>query len=268
MSIGFLLAVIASFSAEAIQEYGNQIATTEGKNCQVDTDCPVWTKCNNTKCACKENLQNIVSVYCSEGLQLSVIRCHCVTFDNMTDELVEGNCIENCDNGYDKNEYLPLPRDVSQLNQFMCEERWNRTGRLCGRCLPGHSPLAYSYDMRCVKCTEGNRNIWKYILVAFGPLTVFYILVLLLKINATSSYLHGFVFYSQLVTSSAFVRIVTTYTHSLTADIRICVVLILDIYAIWNLDFFRGLYPDICLDVSTLTVIALDYAVAIYPLYC
>ena len=34
----------------------------------------------------------------------------------------------------------------------------------------------------------------------------------------------------------------------------------------WNLDFFRGLYPDICLDVSTLTVLALDYAVAIYPL--
>ena len=30
--------------------------------------------------------------------------------------------------------------------------------------------------------------------------------------------------------------------------------------------FFRGLYPEICLDASTLTVLALDYAVAIYPL--
>ena len=41
---------------------------------------------------------------------------------------------------------------------------------------------------------------------------------------------------------------------------------IVAMYSIWNLDFFRGLYPDICLDVSTLTVLALDYAVAIYPL--
>ncbi|XP_064396106.1 uncharacterized protein LOC135343084 [Halichondria panicea] len=266
IGVSVLFAVIASFSAEVMQEYSTSIATKEGKNCQVDIDCPFWTKCNNTKCACKENLQNLVSVHCSEELQLSVIRCHCVTFDNITNKLVEGKCMENCDSGYDKSDYLPLPTDVSQLNQFMCEEKWNRTGRLCGRCLPGHSPLAYSYDMRCVKCPEGNRNIWKYVLMAFGPLTIFYVFVLLLKINATSSYIHGFLFYSQLITAPAFARVVTTYSHSLTADIRVCVVLILDIYAIWNLDFFRGLYPDICLDVSTLTILALDYAVAIYPL--
>ncbi len=91
MSFGtfFLLAVVAKFSAEAMQEYSNQntlIAKTEGKNCQVDTDCPFWTKCNNTKCVCTENLQNLVSVHCSEELQLSVIRCHCVTFDNNYDQ--------------------------------------------------------------------------------------------------------------------------------------------------------------------------------------
>ena len=232
IGVSFLLAVVASLSAEAMQEYSNQntsIATTEGKNCQVDIDCPFWTKCNNTKCVCKENLQNLVSVHCSEELQLSVIRCHCVTFDNITNKLVEGKCVENCDSGYDKSDYLPLPTDVSQLNQFMCEEKWNRTGRLCGRCLPGHSPLAYSYDMRCVKCPEGNRNIWKYVLMAFGPLTIFYVFVLLLKINATSSYIHGFLFYSQLITAPAFVRIVTTYSHTLTADIRVSVVLILNI---------------------------------------
>ena len=36
-------------------------------------------------------------------------------------------------------------------------------------------------------------------------------------------------------------------------------------YMMWNLDFFRGLV-DVCLDMSTLSVLALDYAVAFYPL--
>ena len=148
----------------------------------------------------------------------------------------------------------------------MCEKRWNRTGRLCGRCLPGHSPLAYSYDMRCVKCPEGNRNIWKYILIAFGPLTVFYFVLLFFKINVTSSYLQSFVVYSQLLTTPHFARAITAYTYHISTDLKMAISILVNLHSIWNLDFFRSLYPEICLDVSTLTVIALDYAVAIYPL--
>ena len=35
---------------------------------------------------------------------------------------------------------------------------------------------------------------------------------------------------------------------------------------IWNLDFFRSLDLNICLDISTLQTLTLDYAIAIYPL--
>ena len=38
------------------------------------------------------------------------------------------------------------------------------------------------------------------------------------------------------------------------------------VYGIWNLDFFRTLYPDMCLNLTTLQVISLDYIIAIYPL--
>ena len=185
-----------------------------------------------------------------------------MTFDSENGELFEGNCIENCQN---QRQYMPLPLNVSELNQLMCEERWNRTGRLCGRCLPGHSPLAYSYDIRCVKCPEGNRNIWKYILVAFGPLTVFYFLIVFLKINVTSSYLHGYLIYSQIVSARTTQRKTVLFEQN-HPEWKIPIQMIAVVYSIWNLDFFRGLYPDICLDVSTLTVLALDYAVAIYPL--
>ncbi len=39
----------------------------------------------------------------------------------------------------------------------------------------------------------------------------------------------------------------------------------LALYGIWNLDFFRTFMPPICLNISTLQVHALDYAVAVYP---
>ena len=161
-------------------------------------------------------------------------------------------------------QYLQLPKETFKINQFMCEERWNRTGRLCGKCLPGHSPLAYSYDMRCVKCPEGNRNIWKYILVAFGPLTLFYFLVLFLKINANSSYLHGYIIFSLIISTEISARNLIRYVHNHQQFAQIFYIWAA-VFSVWNLDIFRG-FSDICLDMSTLTVLALDYAVAIYPL--
>ena len=37
-------------------------------------------------------------------------------------------------------------------------------------------------------------------------------------------------------------------------------------YSFWNLDLFRSVLPDICLNVSTLQALALEYLVALYPL--
>ena len=41
---------------------------------------------------------------------------------------------------------------------------------------------------------------------------------------------------------------------------------ILSIYGIWNFDFFRTLIPHICVRIDTLEALALDYAIAFYPL--
>ena len=236
-------------------------------NCSGDADCPLWTDCNNNSCLCKEALNKNNIITCNkETLQLSVSSGICVTYDPETHKLFEGYCIINCWNPSLVNDHLPLPMNVSVLNQFMCEDRFKRTGRLCGKCLPGHSPLAYSYDMRCVECPEGNRNVWKYILIAFGPLTVFYFIVLFLKINVTSSYLHGCVIFSQVMMApipsrNLVLRSLDVKYPSVTFLISVGIM-----YSLWNLDFFRLLNPGICLDLSPLTVIALDYIVALYPL--
>ena len=36
-------------------------------------------------------------------------------------------------------------------------------------------------------------------------------------------------------------------------------------YSFWNLDLLRSVIPDICLNVTTLQALALDYLIALYP---
>ena len=71
------------------------------------------------------------------------------------------------------------------LNTSFCSY-FNRTGLICGDCEEGHSPFVLSYNLSCVRCPEGHKNCWKFILVAFGPLTFFYFFVVPFNINVTS----------------------------------------------------------------------------------
>ena len=260
-SCSLLLTLLMKTYGEKIEKQEETNFHTMKMSCRDGDDCPPWGECSNNSCVCREELNSYYSVKCnSETLQLSVIKFHCVTFDNKSNDLFEGSCIEN-----HYRDYLPLPTEASKLNQFMCEKKWNRTGRLCGKCLPGHSPLAYSYLIRCVECPDGNKNVWKYILVAFGPLTIFYFILLFLKVKATSSHLHGYLIFSQIISTPIFVRNQVLYEQLHGLHYRVSEALV-GLYSLWNLDFFRGLFPGICLNVSPLTVVALDYAVALYPL--
>lgn len=235
------------------------------KRCSNDSECVPWAFCNVSSCVCRETLENEHILKCGTNtLELSVIKGYCVTYDNSTGHMSIGMCIENCETNYGRR-YIPLPTSPSAINQFMCIDKWNRTGRLCGKCLPGFSPLVYSFDMRCVECPEGNGNIWKFILAAFGPLTIFYFFVLFFKINATSSQLHGYLIFSQGISMPAFVRHLVIYWTSYP-DSKIILQILISLYSMWNLDILRSVYPDICLDASMLTVLALDYTLAIYPL--
>jgi len=105
----------------------------------------------------------------------------------------------------------------------------------------------------------------QYILVAFVPLTVFFILVLSCGLSATSPQLSTFVFLSQSVAIGANVRIVLAAIDPYPFAANVARI-IFALYGIWNLDFFRTLIPHVCLRVSTLQALALDYAIAFYPL--
>ena len=136
-----------------------------------------------------------------------------------------------------------------------------------GECENGSSPFVLSYNLSCIECPNGHKNWWKFAVIGLVLLTSFYCLIVIFKINVTSSRLHGVVWFSQIVSISPLARFVIVklaknYPHILIG-VRIFVALV---YSIWNLDLFRSVIPDTCLNVSPLQALALDYVVALYPL--
>ena len=150
-----------------------------------------------------------------------------------------------------------------QLNINFCTQ-FHRKGPLCGDCEDGYSPFVLSYNLSCVKCPDGHKNWWKFILAGFVPLTFFYFIVVLFNINVTSSRLHGVVWFSQTISMPLFIYAVLLTLLKERVDL-ILVKIFLVFHSFWNLDIFRSVIPDICLNVTTLQALALEYLVAFYP---
>ncbi len=119
--------------------------------------------------------------------------------------------------------------------------------------------------MACVECPNGRANWWKYVLAAFLPLTIFYFLVVLLRISVHSSNLHAFVYFSQAITMNGMARVLVLAIEN-RPRAQLAMKVVGSLYGIWNLDFFRFFDMGICLRTDTLQTLTLDLAVGFYPL--
>ena len=232
-----------------------------------DPPCPTWFFLWNGTCRCGDNVHD--AVRCNDSTkEASILDCYCMTYNKSTGPVV-GACFYNCENPTVnpllKDEvYHLLPSDVTELNDNMCGHL-NREGQLCGKCKKYYSTPVYSYDLKCVYCSTSPFNWVKYILAAFLPLTVFFVLVVSCRLSATSPKLFAFVFISQFLSTGANVHVVLAATEPYPLASSLAKVL-LTAYGIWNLDFFRTVMPHICVSINTLQTLALDYAIAFYPL--
>ena len=237
-----------------------------GKDSQ---ECSTWMHHSNEtgQCICGQDHHNMVK--CNATLnEVYILDCHQMTYDLELQQVIAGLSFYGCVNVDQFGDiYHPVPTNRSQINRVMCSHFF-RDGRLCGACMSNHSPLVYSYQLYCKQCseTESRYNWAVFAVVAFIPLTLFYIFVILFKFNANSPALHGFVFSAQMFASPMATRIfisgwkfgpVVTFLSKLLSTL----------YGIWNLDYFRILYPDICLRITTLQALTLDYAIAFYSLF-
>ena len=234
-----------------------------------DQQCPTWffpDPSSNGTCKCGDDIHDTVRCNDSEK-EVAILDCYCMTYDNFTGPVV-GACFYNCDSAVNpllKDDlYHLLPSDITELNNYMCRHL-NREGQLCGKCIEGYSTPVYSYDLKCVQSSTSFFNWVKYILAAFLPLTVFFVLVVCCRLSVTSPKLLAFVFISQFLAIGPNVRVVLTATKPYPIAARLAQA-IFTLYGIWSLDFFRTLMPHISVNVDTLQALALDYAIAFYPL--
>ena len=236
-----------------------------------DKDCPLWTYLNNIigKCECGDRLSGTIE--CNKiDKTVSIKSCYCMTLDESTSQPVVSDCLYTCNTVYsDIRESHPFnwvgTNTTVNLNNVTCG-RYNRKGTACGECIKGHGLPVYSYSLLCVECSDYKYNWLKYIAVAYIPLTLFYFTVIIFRISATSGSMIGYITVSQMVATYSLVKVYLTQVDAKREKMSVSLIVML--YSIWNLDFFRSLYPPFCLHpkLTALQVLMLDYLVAVYPM--
>ena len=238
------------------------------RQCTNDSTCPTWFTCNlKNECTC-DNSHTDTIICNDKDLTSAVFNCICVTYDIKSRSTFAGECFYNCKHIHHNEKDLPIQQlpNMPQLliNKSVCA-LFHRTGLLCGDCEEGHWPFVLSYNLSCVECPDGHKNWWKFIVVGFVPMTFFYFIVVIFNINVTSSRLHSVVWFSQAVSMPGFVRIMLLSLRLENEELLKLAKVLFSLYTFWNLDVFRPVIPDICLNVSTLQALALDYLIACYP---
>ena len=239
---------------------------------QNNNSCPPWSCDNEVSKACKCCHYKETPMCEQIGKLLSILKSYCITYDKEKGVASAGECIYLYHSfGY---YYTVEVHNYSELNEAVCGQ-FNRKGLLCSECADGTYISSYSYRESCIgSCKPSTVNWIKYFLITLIPTTVFYLSIVLFRINVHSSKLQGFIFLVQFTISPFASRATKSYlrtlkgnfSHNVYTFIYITVVLYGTIGGIWNLDFFRDIDTSICLGLSPLGQLSLDFVTVLYTL--
>ena len=265
MAICILLLLVLLTSNATATVHPNTPLLYDGDSTGNSTICPPWETFSAARnaCLCADISNDPLICHNRDTL---ILDCYCATVERNITEI--GHCAIRCVHRKKDCIYNQLPSNHSTWNDFMCKE-FGRSGTLCGECDEerNYYPRAYSFNMSCAQCDGSmSSNLWKYIALAYFPLTVFYLLVFFLKLDIYSSHLHGFVMFSQIVSTPVVVRNVLQSSNNISSNVGKFSKFLLAFYGIWNLDLFRTYDNGICFQISSLANLSLDFGVAIYPL--
>ena len=245
---------------------------TEQTTTQRDV-CPPWFITDSrsiTGCTCYNSYP---AVKC--GSDFPLLRYgYCMTYSISTESTEYGPCPYitryNTTTKVDNAFYIRLPSNVSLLNEFMCGPL-NREGSLCRKCKDGYGIALYSYTLECSKCWGHGYGWVLYYFLELFPITVMYFVVVIFHIRAASSPLSALVFMSQIVvyTIRLNVALHMYIENEVTGFPYVALKVLLVLYGIWSLDFFRSVIPSFCVSnhIKTVHALALEYLVAFYPIF-
>ena len=235
--------------------------------------CPPWKydKFHNSSCMCGESIHDVV-ICKDDQSSVSLLTCHCMTYSDMHSNMIlVGNCPYLCTDDF----YVEILQDTNISELCNRDIQQNRKGQMCGQCRDNFAPSPYSYSFECSDCSNYKYNWVKYVAIAYLPLTVFFLAVIIFRFNAMSPSINSFIIVCQILSCPAVSGLISVYLRFLQqnsddpdTNLTVTIKGLTLIYGIWNLDFFRMVYKPFCLhpSMSTIQIMSLDYAIAVYPL--
>ena len=263
---------VLDYLKQQVPHLNSNISHDYGLDKLPKSPCPPWKyrKDNNSSCVCGHGIHD--TVQCSEDSSTLLLQnCYCMSYSENGDHLVVGACPFLCTNRF----YTRINADTNLSDLCNSDILQNRQGQLCGQCKDNHSPSPYSYQLKCADCSHYRYNWLKYLMMAYAPLTVFFFVVIIFRVNALSGSMNAFIFICQIISCPAAMSLLSSFTyfsdkHPVDRDVNMISILefMATVYGMWNLDFLRMVYKPFCLhpNMSIIQIMCLDYAVAVYPL--
>ena len=224
--------------------------------------CPVWSSYNakNDKCECYTDIGK--HFICNDqGYIVQLNSCSCSTYNWSTSVTTIGYCLYGCIS-FDRNSF-EAPTNISDIAS-MCGS-YKRNGTLCGTCHKETYPAVHSFSMICIYCKHVILSWITFLVWSLIPVTIFYMIIMLLSANLMSSKLSGYILFSQSITSPFIIRVVLLQHRGIPSFHTVCKIFGA-IYGIWNLDFLKTFSNGICLRTNSLVTLFLDIVIVIYPL--
>lgn len=176
--------------------------------------------------------------------------------------LVAGYCpLRYCAFNYSNSLVLPSSTNITRLDMLVCGDR---TKRLCAECRDNGSTLFHGNSYECTSSDKCNYGLFLYLVSEILPITIFFIVIIILDINFTHGAVNGLIFYFQVTDISV---------HVTTGFVRCTPILgMQEVYnlltGIFNLKFFYHTKLSFCLwhKFQTLDVLAFRYITITYSL--
>ena len=210
---------VARRSTSIYQKQLHEVASLKSTSNDLDLElksghnyptCPLWKyhKYGNSSCVCGSGIDNVV--YCKDNQStISIVSCYCMSYSDNGDGVVLGACPFLCTNHF----YMNIDSGTNLSTLCDGDIRQNRQGQMCGKCKDNHSPSPYSYQLKCANCSHYKYNWLKYLVVAYAPLTVFFFVVIIFRLNALSASMNTIIFFSQIVSSPAVMNMIGTFAY-------------------------------------------------------
>ena len=238
--------------------------------CTAESRCPTWTvpkggySSNNTQdCICGDSVGQMVR--CDPvSLNVSLLMGNCMSYNNESSKAYVASCPYKT--LHLTSIYTSLPRDPSELNDVVCSPL-NREGLVCSECKPGHGPSVFTNNLQCYKCSGMYHGWALYIFLELSPVTVLFFAMVLFHIRLTSGGANCLLFNMQMmVVILSYGTHVGLYPFGTTSEVFHK--LIITIYGVWNLDFFREIIPPFCVseNINGIHAVALQYLSVVYLL--